>query len=256
MIYLSNKKFLKIVSRSLSAINKFFLDCLLPISCLNCHTFNQWICPNCLSKIKITTEDFCPACEKVPTPDGKTCFACKNKNSLDGLLVCCSYKENVVSKAIHSLKYKFISDLRQPLGKIMIRKILSSSLPLPDCLIPVPLYSKRLRWRGFNQSLLLAKYVGKNLTPGLKIPTWSNILFRNKNTRAQMSIRNYQQRKENIINAFSISNSKKIQGKTILLIDDVATTGATIFECAKTLKNNGAKKVFALVIARQEIKMK
>lgn len=256
MTYLSNKKLRQQFLKIISASHKFILDCLLPISCLGCNTDEQWICPTCLSKIKTLQENLCPICEKVPTPNGKTCFACKTKSPLDGLLVCCSYKENIISKSIHALKYKFISDLHQPLGKIMIQKILSSSLPLPDCLIPVPLHSKRLRWRGFNQSLLLAQYVGKNLTPGFDIPILENALFRNKNTQAQMGIKNYQQRKRNLVNAFSVLKNKKIKGKTVTLIDDVATTGATLFECAKTLKKSGARKVFAVVIARQEMKTK
>ncbi|MFA5994800.1 MAG: phosphoribosyltransferase family protein, partial [Parcubacteria group bacterium] len=127
-------------------------------------------------------------------------------------------------------------------------------------LVPVPLHPRRLRWRGFNQSALLAEYVGKNLTTGFEIPNHPNLLQRKRYTPPQMKIKKYAQRIANLQQAFSLRKTaatdmpNSLQGKTILLVDDVATTGTTLFECAKVLKAGGAKKVFAVVIARQEIK--
>ena len=226
------------------------------MACLECGKQEEWLCGNCLSKIKTVDEQLCPLCERAITPDGRICFACKKRSPLDGLLVCASYKEKTVSRAVHNFKYRFISDLSVPLGKIMTKKILSSSLPLPDFLLPVPLHSRRLRWRGFNQAELLAGIISKNLTPGMEIPIPQNVLVRRKYTSSQMKIKNLQQRKRNIENAFLVRDPRSIKGKTIFLIDDVATTGATLFECAKTLKTKGAREVFAIVIARQEMKVR
>jgi len=244
-----NKFLIKIKS-----FHRFVLDILFPISCLKCQEYGKWLCDQCLREIKTCTEQICPICEKVFTPDGKTCLTCRKKTSLDGLLVCASYQEKIIPKIIHAFKYKFILNLQYPLGEIMTRAILSSNLPLADFIIPIPLHSKRMRWRGFNQSLLLAEYIGKNITPGIKVPILSDALYRNKNTSSQMKIKNYQKRKENIFNAFSVINKKAVERKNIFLIDDIATTGATLFECASILKKAGAKKVFAIVIARQEIR--
>ncbi|KKT87971.1 MAG: amidophosphoribosyltransferase-like protein [Parcubacteria group bacterium GW2011_GWC1_45_14] len=90
----------------------------------------------------------------------------------------------------------------------------------------------------------------------MEIPIPQNVLVRRKYTSSQMKIKNLQQRKRNIENAFLVRDPRSIKGKTIFLIDDVATTGATLFECAKTLKTKGAREVFAIVIARQEMKVR
>ena len=138
----------------------------------------------------------------------------------------------------------------------MLKSIKNSELPLPDIIIPVPLHSRRLRWRGFNQSELLAKHISEKITPGFPIPVVSDLLQRSRYTHPQMEIKNQSKRKKNIENAFKIPKNKLglVKSKRILLVDDITTTGATIFECAKTLKKSGAHEVFAVVIARQGYK--
>lgn len=262
---------------SLIKIKNFALDTLFPISCLNCGLPDTWLCPECLAKIPALSSQVCPYCEKITTSSGRICSKCrdgfltKNKKApLDALVCATRYKEGNISKLIHLYKYNFVSDLRQPLGKIMIRGILENNLPLPDVIIPIPLHPRRLRWRGFNQSELLANYIAQNLTPGFPIPILSNFIIRARYTRPQMKIKDYKERQKNISGIFTLAkgstssdhndrgrlNLQAIKDKNILLIDDVATTGATLFECAKVLKANGAKKVFGIVIARQEIKIK
>ena len=238
----------------LRPIQTFILDILFPVSCLGCGKNNQWICESCFSKIILQEDQVCPYCEKAITPDGRVCFGCKNKQSLDGLLVAASYSQKLVSLAVHNYKYKFVSDLSVPLGKLLLKRILKSELPLSDLLIPVPLHSYRLRWRGFNQSRLLAEYLGENLVPELKIPVLNSVLLRRRYTLPQMKIADYFERQKNIQGIFCLGEEKeKLIGKRIWLIDDIATTGSTLFECTKVLKQAGAKEVFAIVIARQEI---
>lgn len=164
-----------------------------------------------------------------------------------------SYQDKIISKAIHLYKYRFVESLCHPLGDIIIKAIRNSELPLPDTIIPVPLHPRRLRWRGFNQSELLARNVLEKIAPGFPIELENNTIGRVRYTQPQMEIKNHSQRRKNIENAFKISrdNIKKIRNKRILLIDDVTTTGITLFECAKTLKQSGAKEVYAAVIARQ-----
>jgi len=230
----------------------------------------------------------CPRCEKIIIESGKLCQNCKRTLReerdffLDTLIAATKYKENNLSKIIHLYKYNFIRDLSVPLGKILVKAFLDNNLPLPDFIVPVPLHSRRLRWRGFNQSELLADYVSQNLTPGLEIPVLKDILIRKKHTPPQMKVKKYAERRKNIQDAFEInikchpelvsgSNKPKkldsgseagmttgdlLKKKTILLVDDIATTGATLNECARILKSAGAKKVFALVLARQEMSKK
>jgi competence protein ComFC len=233
---------------------KFILDILFPISCLGCGKPEEWLCGDCLSRIPLKFDQVCPVCENKITPDGRTCFTCRGKTSLAGLLASTSYKFEIVAAAVHNLKYRMAKSFDVPLGAIMVKSYLTSGFPLPDIIIPVPLHKRRLRWRGFNQAELLANYLGQNLAPGFEIPVIGNLLARKKYTGPQMGIKNYFRRKENLKDAFTIANNSLLNNKTVLLVDDIATTGTTLFECAKTLKQNGAKVVFAVVIARQEYK--
>ncbi len=236
----------------LGKIKKFMLDTLFPVFCISCSRPNAWICKECLDKIPLKNSQTCPFCEKVITPDGRVCFKCRKKSSLDGLLVASSYKNEIVSSAVHYYKYRFVEDFFLPLGKILIKAFLQSEFPIPDIIIPVPLHKRRLRWRGFNQAELLARHLGQNLAPGFNVSIKNDFLARHRYTHPQMKIKNYARRKKNIEGVFKLEKEvkKTLKGKSILLVDDIATTGATLFECARVLKRNGAGKVFATVIAR------
>ena len=233
------------------------LDTLFPVHCISCSKYGEWICNDCLEKISINIDQTCPLCNQSVTPDGKTCFDCKKKYSIDGILIASSYrldkKKTFVAKLVHYYKYRFISDLSIPLGKILKKALLRSDLSLPDIIIPVPLHPRRMRWRGFNQAELISDFLGENLTLGLNIDVMKDALLRKKYTIPQMEIKNYHQRKHNIKGSFSLNKeySEKIKDKNILLVDDIATTGSTLFECAKVLKQKNANKVYGIVLARQ-----
>jgi len=251
----------------LAEIQTFILDTLFPINCISCGRDDVWLCDDCLHDMELLSIQVCPKCEDAITESGQTCRNCKSDSSLDALLVATGYKDKTISKLVHLYKYKFIESLHIPLGKILIKNLLRSQLAIPDIIIPVPLHPRRLRWRGFNQSQLLVGYISQNLTPGFEVAVDETILRRQRYTPPQMKIKKYSERLSNLQDAFVVARSiadgppvggpsaspQNLHGKTILLIDDIATTGATLFECAKVLKQNGAKKVFAAVIARQEM---
>ena len=232
---------------------KLVLDILFPIRCIGCQKEESWLCDACFSRVTIRTEHVCGVCEKMITPDGRTCHACKKKSALDGLVVATSYANFLISRAIHFYKYRFVSDLHGSLGNLLVKAFQKTDLPLPDVIIPIPLHLRRLRWRGFNQSLLLAKHLSANLLPQFEIPL-KECLIRNRYTPPQMKIKNYHSRQQNLTGAFSMAGQGIVENKIVLLVDDVATTGSTIFECARVLKKAGVKEVFAIVIARQEMK--
>ena len=239
----------------------------------------DWLCSECFNRIKSLPTQLCPYCEKNITDSGSICPYCRekflSKNApipLDNLVVAASYRENAISHLVHMYKYNFVRGLSVPLGQIITEAILKNNLPLPDLIIPVPLHPRRERWRGFNQSELLADHVSQNLTPGMAIPVANNLILRARYTKPQMKIKNYQERQKNIKDIFKINpsrdnggstssgrfgrerlNLQTVGNKTILLVDDIATTGSTLFECGKILKKNGAKKVMGAVIARQEV---
>ena len=233
---------------------RIFLDTLFPITCIGCGAYGAWICARCLRCIPLLNTFVCPLCEKRPTPFGATCFHCVKNSSIDGLIVASSYKNILLSRAVHYFKYRFVHDLSDTLGDLLTRQLLQTTLPLPDALIPVPLYKRRLRWRGFNQAELLADVLSERITPGLILPVHTDILLRRHATRPQMKIKNYSERKKNMYNAFLVQNKKMLKDKNILLVDDITTTGATLFSCASALKKAGAKSVWGIVLARQELR--
>jgi ComF family protein len=233
-------------------IKKIILDLIFPIKCLSCQKEGDWICKKCLQKFPRYEKQVCPICEKNITPLGAVCLGCKNKSFLDGIFVISPYSKPLVKKSLHYFKYRFIAKLSQPLAKIILEEFDKANFPIFDLILPVPLHSKKLRHRGFNQSELIAKYLAKNMATGFEINLSKNNLIRIKYSQSQMNLKNTAERKENVKNSFKIKNPAEITGKNILLIDDITTTGATLESCAQILKKGEAKSVFATVIARQD----
>ncbi|MFZ2882716.1 MAG: hypothetical protein WA019_06605, partial [Candidatus Moraniibacteriota bacterium] len=141
--------------------------------------------------------------------------------ALDCLLCATEYQS--ISKLVHLFKYNFVSDLGEPLGNIITRIILKNTLPLPDLIIPIPIHKRKLKWRGFNQAEILAQVVSQNLKAASEIPIRTDLIYRKKHTKAQMEIKTYQERLNNLFNAFTLfeNTQKIINGKNILLIDDI-----------------------------------
>jgi len=136
-------------------------------------------------------------------------------------------------------------------GKVKLGRFLSDLIidrclpPQFDIIVPVPLHSKRLKERGFNQSFLLAHQINKKLS----LPVIADDLQRIKWTRPQVEL-DWRERASNVKGAFTLIDNEEIKGKEVLLIDDVYTTGSTVNECARVLKKAGAKKVYVATVAR------
>lgn len=242
------------LSAFLNTWGQQMLDILFPLQCIGCGKKKSWICDLCLHHIPLRLEQHCPACLRHTTPFGQVCFACQDsaKPALDGLFIASYYRDTLLPRAIHTYKYRFIKDLSIPLGSLLLHALSKTDLPLPDTLIPVPLHSRRLRFRGFNQAELLARILSSQLTPGLEIPLLTDTLLRIRSTKPQMKTESREERLTNLKNAFRVATGKRapLEGKSLWLIDDVATTGTTLEECALVLKQAGAKSVFGIVLAR------
>ncbi len=148
-----------------------------------------------------------------------------------------------VRAAIHLLKYSGAERIAERLGVFIANKIVNDEkLSTSDTIIPVPLHPARRRERGYNQSELIANSLGKEL----KIKSEHRLLVRVRQTQTQ-TLFDEDGRKKNIAGAFSIGKAFQgaVEGKIILLVDDVITTGSTVKECAKVLKENGAAAVYA-----------
>jgi len=152
--------------------------------------------------------------------------------------------EGGLEEAIKQLKYHGIKRLASPLSELLLK----TSLPDVDAIIPVPLHGKRLRERGFNQSALIAKGISKRLHRPLLI----NTLIRTRYTTPQVNL-TAREREKNIKGAFSVIDGEDIQGKDIMLIDDVFTTGATVRECSKVLRKAGAGNIYVITLARSVV---
>ena len=194
----------------------------------------------------------CIGCKR-NTPFGQTCFLCAKTNSVDQLLIVADYKDPLVEKSLKFLKYRFISDLERPLSVLMKKYLKWLTLDKKfnvfegsPLLIPVPLHPRRLNWRGFNQSELLAKDIADTFQMEMAL----DVIERTGNAVPQADIKEREERLKNLNGIFGVKNGIRIAGREILLIDDVCTTGATLNECAKVLKASGASKVVALVVAR------
>lgn len=242
---------------------KFLLDLVFPIQCINCGKPHEILCTQCLKTIQPIDLQLCPYCEKSITLNGEVCNTCiqKFKPTITRLIVIADYKEKLLSKAIHLFKYKFIKSLSKPLGVLMINNSQKLTIPTPDFILPIPLHPKRLRWRGFNQSELLANILAKKLLPGMQIPVINNLVIRQRHTVPQKKVKKYKDRYQNLDGVFilnskfdwAINNLKNqnLTNKDILIVDDVTTTGATIFKFAKELKKLKPKSISAIALGRQ-----
>lgn len=152
--------------------------------------------------------------------------------------------EGAIREAIHSLKYRGVRAAAGPLAGLMA-DYLQCNPVAADVVIPAPLHPRRLRTRGYNQSALLAREISK----GLSLPVREDLLIRVENARPQVETQSQEERRNNVAGNFSCPADAT--GLTALLIDDVATTGSTLSECAQTLRDAGASKVYALALARE-----
>lgn len=210
-------------------------------------------CPFC-GQVILPYNDCCGAClESLPVISGKVCLMCgmaeekcvcrKEKRVYDGLCAPYYYHDGV-SDAIQEFKFHGEKATGSFLAKSMAGRIKEC---FPDktfhMITPVPLYRKKLRERGYNQSELLAAEIGKIL----KIPVCP-VLSKDFDTGPQ-HLTKAADREGNVAGVFSVKDPEAVRGKTILLCDDIKTTGFTLSECAKVLKMCGAKKVYCVCAA-------
>jgi len=235
----------------------FILDMIFPRSCIRCGSGGFFVCDQCIKDLQPLSFQMCPVCERAITVAGEKCDLCRRTSShqLDKLIVAGSYDDSFLAQLIHTYKYKFVEELSGPLGNFLLNSLKKWAFPVPDLIIPVPLHKRRLKWRGFNQAFLLAQHLSKNIVPGLEIPLADDVLLRKRYTAPQMKIKKRHLRAENINKAFVIDNKKmeKCRSANILLVDDVCTTGATIFECCRLLGTAKPRTITAAVLARQSI---
>lgn len=218
------------------------LDFIFPPKCVVCNKGGKWICDKCWNEISLINTPLCYKCGKV-SQDFDVCQDCC-KNSHISRFVICGYWQDPLKSLICSLKYRKLHVLTNKLGGLLAETYIKFGRTDNVVIVPVPLHRNRLWSRGFNQAKVLADVVSQKL--GIPI---ASVLVRTKNTIPQFNL-SRELRKDNIKDSFKTKrNLSGIKDKIIVLIDDVVTTGATTEECAKALKNGGAREVWALVLA-------
>jgi ComF family protein len=151
-----------------------------------------------------------------------------------------------VREAVHALKYNHLSALARPMAAPMAACLEAEALPV-DIVVPVPLFGRRQRVRGYNQSALMAREVAR--LRGL--PLAESGLKRRRDTPPQARSVDAEARRRNVDGAFA-GDGRWVKGRRVLLIDDVTTTGATLDACARALGQAGADSVWALTFARED----
>ncbi len=220
------------------------LDLLFPQYCVGCGKEGSFICYSCCRSLSRITPPLCPRCGK-PQPGGVLCSGCISwSTEIDGTRSPFRF-EGVMRQAIHQLKYQNLRALVVPLAKLLQDYLTTNPVPA-EILVPVPLHQKRLRERGYNQSNLLARKLGKLVN----LPVVDDCLIRQRHTPPQARTATVEERRNNISNAFACRD-QRLQNKQVLLIDDVSTSGATLDACATALKASGAYSVWGLVMARE-----
>jgi ComF family protein len=207
---------------------KKLLDILFPIECIACGKNDILLCSKCFNSIKINESEFF------------------STEYIEQVHISASFHQELLQRTIHLYKYNYIEKLAGPLSKLVINYYsqIEDKIDNP-IIIPVPLHQKRLLVRCFNQSELIAQ----NFCQEFKYQLKNDLIARVKHTEQQAKL-NKKGRIENIKGAFEILDKSFVKGKNFIIIDDLYTTGSTVAGIAQLLKNNGAKQVWCLVVAK------
>ena len=227
------------------------LEFFLPRLCLFCgagvgEEAPQALCPECEAQIEWVSSPLCPCCGRVyGSGDGdRLCGDCQSEPPPFARARAAALydPDSIVGQAIKRFKFD---------GQIVYLPLLQYWLHRSECmalvddadlLLPVPLFPKRLKKRGFNQALELVRGFPEKAKD-------FEVLIRIKNTRPQVELKG-KERRENVKDAFAVPRPEEVKDKKILLIDDLYTTGSTARECAKVLRRAGAARVEVLTVAR------
>lgn len=199
------------------------LDLLLPRRCAGCGREGAFLCDRCIAETPRAADTTGVGLQLVLAP-----FEMKG----------------AARKAVHRLKYNGVRGLAAPMGAAMAQHLRRHGVA-PDLIVPVPLHRSRQRERGYNQAELLAREVGR----WLNVPVDAGLLARTESAGPQARSASREEREANVAGAFKAQ--REVIGKSIVVVDDVTTTGATLQSCAATLRQAGARRAWGLTFARE-----
>lgn len=237
-----NKPFFKRFNTS--NILKDSLDWLVPKTCLSCDAPLQTLqpcCADCYKRLPFQ-HNYCSQCGQSYALDSDYCGRCISKPAHYDHCFCPFEYSGPISDLICKFKYQQRPELAKPIAQLLATEIMANELALPELLVPVPMHISRLRTRGFNQSILLARQLGRIL----KVPVAASVIRKHRKTAPQAQ-QTLKQRQRNVLGSFNMR--KVVSANHVAIVDDVLTTGATANEIAKTLKGNGVNYCSAWGIA-------
>ncbi len=218
------------------------LDFVFPPVCGACKKAGLLICDACSAQLQWVQRPLCFKCGRPEPKPTMCCFVCQKRPLPVNQIRAAVLFAHPVTKLIHNLKYNGAFALAKPLAQLMTEAWATWQMPV-DFVLPIPLHADREQKRGYNQSTLLARA----FCEGTSLHFADNILHRTRFTTPQVGL-SAEKRLENVENAFRAD--KQVQGKHILLIDDVCTTGATMAAAATALLDIGAQTVSGYCVAR------
>lgn len=221
------------------------LDFLLPPRCGGCRRVGSWLCERCRAAIRRLEEPLCRRCGAEVASARSECGCRARLRSLTRLRSAVAY-EGPVERAVHRFKYDGWRRLAAPLAELLAERLAVEGVAAP-WIVAVPLHPSRRRQRGFNQAELLAR----ELRPRLALRSPPGVLVRTRATPPQVG-RDRIRRFENVAGAFAWQGPR-LAGAAVLLVDDVATTGATLDACASALRAAGSGPVTGVSVARVNV---
>ena len=224
-------------------LRQVILDLFFPPRCASCGRVGEWFCTACAARVQPLMPPLCAHCS-LPISSGNLCERCRQEpSSLEGIRAAVRYVEPLRA-AILRLKFSGWQAVAEPLSDYLWQVWRREPLPV-DILVPVPSDKARLRARGYNQSALLARGLAKRIGK----PVWEDALERTRSTARQVELTSAQ-RWQNVNGAFRCRSGVMVRGQSVLLVDDICTTGATLEACAATLRAAGARAVWGIALAR------
>lgn len=223
------------------------LDLLYPKRCVGCGREGRYFCDGCRAVLPWVPSPWCPQCGLHLAPGVPCSFCSTHELALDGLSSAFLY-QSPMREALIALKYRGLTALSAELAALLANYVSKrTAFAAVDVIVPVPLHRSRQRERGYNQS----EVVGRELGRLLGLPVNIKALSRLRSTAPQAQQASRDERLRNIEGAFA-AQAEEAQGQRVLLLDDVCTTAATLNACALALRAAGAQAVWALTIAREE----
>lgn len=227
-------------------LGRSLLDTLFPPRCVGCGSGNTFLCGACIQRLIPAEGPRCPRCWQLARgPEG--CRRCAERLLLLETLRSGFVYEGVARQCVLALKFRGLSTIAEPMAALLAERARGWPL-VADLVVPVPLHRWRQAARGYNQATLLARGVAA----GLGLPLRPGLLTRRRRTPPQARQQRVEDRRRHLEGAFATPHPEEVRGLQVLLVDDVATSGATLDSCAGALLAAGAAAVSAVTFARED----